>query len=212
MDGRQFDQFARALAGARSRRSVFKSLGAAALGAAGFARFSGAEAASSCRGAGHPCEGNQTCCDGLVCVVSGPGAAQRCTPCPAGQIACGGVCINACVASDQCHDVGVCDPAAQACTNPPKADGTTCNDGDACTQTDTCQAGVCTGGNPVVCTAQDQCHVAGVCNPSDGSCPIPTRPTARPAMTATPAPPAMLASPASARARPSPARSRLPAR
>jgi hypothetical protein len=150
---------------------VFKSLGAAALGAAGFARFSGAAGATpSCRGAGHPCEGNQTCCDGLVCVVSGPGAAHRCTPCPAGQIACGGVCINACVASDQCHDAGVCDPAAQACTNPPKADGSACSDGDACTQTDTCQAGVCTGGNPVVCAAQDQCHVAGVCNPSDGSC------------------------------------------
>ena len=47
--------------------------------------------------------------------------------------------------------------------------GTTCNDGDACTQTDTCQLGMCVGGNPVMCTA-DACHSAGTCNPADGTC------------------------------------------
>ena len=46
--------------------------------------------------------------------------------------------------------------------------GGSCDDDDACTQTDTCQAGVCTGANPVTCTASDQCHVAGTCNPDDG--------------------------------------------
>jgi hypothetical protein len=45
-----------------------------------------------------------------------------------------------------------------------------CSDGNACTQTDTCQLGVCVGANPVVCTALDQCHVAGVCNPTSGVC------------------------------------------
>src|SRR5262249_40754810 len=35
---------------------------------------------------------------------------------------------------------------------------------------DTCQAGVCTGANPVVCTALDQCHVAGTCDPATGTC------------------------------------------
>src|SRR5262249_36855677 len=63
-----------------------------------------------------------------------------------------------CTASDQCHDVGVCDPASGQCSNPGKPDGSNCNDGNACTQTDTCQSGVCGGANPVVCTALDQCH------------------------------------------------------
>ena len=51
-----------------------------------------------------------------------------------------------------------------------QADSTTCNDGDACTQTDTCSSGVCHGSNPVTCTASDQCHDVGTCNPADGSC------------------------------------------
>lgn len=33
---------------------------------------------AKCRGAGHPCEGNQICCEGLICAPSGPGAAHRC--------------------------------------------------------------------------------------------------------------------------------------
>ncbi len=45
-----------------------------------------------------------------------------------------------------------------------------CNDGNACTQTDTCQNGTCTGLNPVVCTASDQCHEVGTCNPNTGQC------------------------------------------
>ena len=49
------------------------------------------------------------------------------------------------------------------------SNGTACNDGNPCTQADTCQAGVCAGANPVVCTA-DQCHDAGTCNTSTGVC------------------------------------------
>ena len=50
-------------------------------------------------------------------------------------------------------------------SNPKEEDGTSCNDANACTQTDTCQAGVCTGANPVVCSALDQCHAVGACDP-----------------------------------------------
>jgi hypothetical protein len=32
----------------------------------------------TCRGEGHPCEGNQICCDGLVCSPDGAGQAMRC--------------------------------------------------------------------------------------------------------------------------------------
>src|SRR5207249_10891658 len=37
------------------------------------------------------------------------------------------------------------------CSNPAKPNGATCDDGSACTRTDTCQAGTCIGTNPVVC-------------------------------------------------------------
>jgi hypothetical protein len=80
-----------------------------------------------------------------------------------------------CSALDQCHVPGVCDSATGICTNPNKADGSGCNDGSACTQTDTCQSGSCTGGNLVVCQALDQCHDAGVCNPANGTCSNPAK-------------------------------------
>ena len=55
-------------------------------------------------------------------------------------------CIGVvCSALDQCHDVGVCQPADGTCTNPNKTDGTSCNDTDACTESDDCTAGVCGG-------------------------------------------------------------------
>src|SRR5262249_23847735 len=80
-----------------------------------------------------------------------------------------------CAASDQCHRAGTCDPETGACTNPALEDGFPCNDGDACTHTDTCQAGACVGGSPVVCTATDQCHDAGTCDPATGICSNPAR-------------------------------------
>src|SRR5207247_9484497 len=58
-------------------------------------------------------------------------------------------------------------------------DGTACNDGNACTQTDTCQAGACVGSNPVVCSASDQCHVAGTCDTATGVCSNPDRKSTR---------------------------------
>src|SRR5437762_2110480 len=75
-----------------------------------------------------------------------------------------------CTALDQCHAAGTCDTSTGVCSNPNAANGTACSDGNACTQTDTCQNGTCTGSNPVVCTALDQCHVAGSCDTSTGVC------------------------------------------
>lgn len=51
-----------------------------------------------------------------------------------------------------------------------RADGTPCDDGSACTRTDTCQAGACVGTDPVVCAAQDQCHAPGLCASGTGLC------------------------------------------
>ena len=95
MDPRQFDRFARALAGGGTRRSFVGGLGRLAGGLTGgaLALRAGSQAVaqgnqggdddppgnSQCREEGHPCEGNQVCCEGLVCVASGPGNAERCT-------------------------------------------------------------------------------------------------------------------------------------
>src|SRR5205814_978672 len=106
------------------------------------------------------------CNDGSTCT--------RSDACAAG--ACVGTNPVVCTASDQCHAAGTCNPATGACSNPAKADGAPCNDGSACTRTDSCVAGACVGTNPVVCTASDQCHTAGTCNPATGTCSNPTRP------------------------------------
>jgi RHS repeat-associated protein len=101
-----------------------------------------------------------TCTDGNACTTT--------DTCQAGVCAAG--IAVACTAQDQCHDVGVCAPATGVCSSPAKANGTTCNDANACTAADTCQAGVCTGGNATTCTAQDSCHTAGTCDPATGTC------------------------------------------
>jgi len=84
-----------------------------------------------------------------------------------------GACIGypvTCTALDQCHTAGTCDSSTGQCSNPTAPDGTSCNNGNSCTQNDVCSAGVCNGGNPVVCTASDADHCAGTCNPSNGVC------------------------------------------
>jgi hypothetical protein len=102
---------------------------------------------------------------------------NACTPTDACQ---GGLCTGTsgvvCAALDQCHDVGACDPLAGTCSNPAKPDGSTCDDGNLCTQTDTCAGGACAGANPKVCAAQDECHLAGTCDPATGSCSNPSAP------------------------------------
>ncbi len=86
--------------------------------------------------------------------------------CTQTDICQGGFCVGAntvtCNALDQCHLAGGCDPTTGACSNPERPDGDGCNEGNACTQIDTCQGGACIAGNQVDCAASDQCHIAGV--------------------------------------------------
>ncbi|MCK6546409.1 hypothetical protein L6R52_11215 [Myxococcota bacterium] len=99
--------------------------------------------------------------------------------CTAVDTCTSGVCTGSspitCAATDACHDDGTCDPATGACVPPPKPDGAACDDGDACTTVDACSSGACVGTTPVVCTALDDCHVAGVCDPTSGLCSNPER-------------------------------------
>jgi cysteine-rich repeat protein len=80
---------------------------------------------------------------------------------------------DGCSAACQIEECFECTGEPSVCT--PASDGTGCNDGDLCTQTDTCQSGICTGANPVVCTG-DQCHDPGACNPATGVCVDPPKP------------------------------------
>jgi hypothetical protein len=86
---------------------------------------------------------------------------------------------------DQCHNAGTCNPSNGVCSNPNKNNGAVCNDGNGCTQTDTCQNGACQGTNPVTCTALDQCHNPGTCNPANGTCSNPNKNNGTPCNDAT---------------------------
>jgi MYXO-CTERM domain-containing protein len=105
-------------------------------------------------------------------------------PCGTGAECASGFCVDgvccdtACGggATDDCQACSTTAGAAQDGTCCPVGDGALCQDGDACTQTDTCQGGLCVGGNPVSCLASDPCHAAGTCDPTTGLCPNPTKP------------------------------------
>jgi RHS repeat-associated protein len=101
------------------------------------------------------------CADGNPCTWGDTCQNRLCVPDPNRNTQCS--------ASDQCHDVGTCDTGTGICNNPSKLDGTICDDSSACTPTDFCESGVCTGQNPKICPASDQCH-QGVCDPATAAC------------------------------------------
>jgi len=133
---------------------------------------------ADCCGADEICDDHNPCTDdrcgeGRRCVFA-PNAApcddgNRCTRadvCRAGN--CVGGDPTLCPARDQCHDVGVCDPATGDCIMPVRPDGSVCSDGNACTVDDACQAGACVAGlardcdDRLPCTA-DSCVATRGC-------------------------------------------------
>jgi hypothetical protein len=108
---------------------------------------------------------NEACNNGAVVTTSSPIN----TACGAGgALYCdgNGECVG-CTAASQCTaPSNACMMAtcvAGMCGTANKADGTGCNDNDACTQMDTCQAGACVAGNPVTCPFGGVCS-AGACD------------------------------------------------
>jgi hypothetical protein len=94
-----------------------------------------------------------------------------------------GTCVGsnpvACPPPGQCQTgSGTCDPATGQCVYASKLDGTPCDDGDRCTQTDTCQGGACVGGDPVACAAGEICRNGGCFVPCQTvlDCPFETCP------------------------------------
>lgn len=97
-----------------------------------------------------------SCTDASACTVGDTCQANKCQAGPAV------VCPPA---SDQCHAQGTCAPATGLCGNPIKPDGSACDDGNVCTQVDTCQSGVCVGTG--TCCEAGFRDVGGVCTDID---------------------------------------------
>ncbi len=152
---------------------------------------------STCDGVGACASAGTTTCAPYVC---GVGAACKTTcaadaDCTAGNLCIGGKCGtplgdgSACANAGQCNSgncvdgvccntacsAGACD-ACSVATGALKdgvcalLSGTACDDGDVCTQNDTCSVGACMPGGPVQCAAIDMCHSAGVCDSTMGGC------------------------------------------
>jgi hypothetical protein len=109
---------------------------------------------------GTPCSDNNACtlndaCQAGTCV---PGTPKTCNTPP----------------NNQCYDSsGTCDPSNGDCSYNPKASGTNCNDGNACTENDECNgSGQCIG-TPKICS-EDVCKdnklTTYKCEKSSGQC------------------------------------------
>lgn len=128
-------------------------------------------AGAACALSGEACDGNEVgseilCCDGLVC---GPG--QTCEP---GCVLGGAFYPPG--ATNPANDCEICDPDAETGRWSDRANGASCDDGNACTRVDACNGGRCEGSDPVVCDPGDACHLAGVCDPATGLCNEPVAP------------------------------------
>ena len=117
------------------------------------------------------CSTTDACCDGCNPINQG-GECNDGNLCTLEDFCSDGVCMpgneRPCFALDQCQDAA-CNPNSGACETFNKDDGTACNDSDMCTQSDTCQSGVCTGADPVQCQPSDQCKQSA-CNSGSGQC------------------------------------------
>jgi hypothetical protein len=147
----------------RARTLVFM-LTATVLMLAGLPALSAPPCRPASPQSGSNCSKDSQCCAGLVCQT------RNCRPgCRVGGA------LYAAGALNPANACQICQPSTTTSAFTNVANGASCGDGDACTQTDTCQAGVCIGANPVTCSAQDQCHLAGTCNPSSGLCSNPSK-------------------------------------
>jgi hypothetical protein len=95
-----------------------------------------------------------------ACTMNSQCASQHCV----NNVCCNTACTNQCFACNLPNSVGTCTA---------KPNGSGCDDNNKCTQTDTCQAGVCTGSNPKTCPPiVDACRPSATCDSATGLCPV----------------------------------------
>ncbi|MBW1811263.1 MAG: hypothetical protein JRJ87_23940 [Deltaproteobacteria bacterium] len=132
--------------------------------------------ARNCSGAGDQCN-NGVCDDDLdVCEPDPVADGTLCDDalfCTVTDICTAGVCDGAardCSFLDDGCNNGICDDGDDQCEASPFSNGTGCEDGEYCTVSDTCQAGVCTAGGGQDCSAEtDQCN-DGLCDEVGDTC------------------------------------------
>ncbi len=110
---------------------------------------------------GNPCTDDS--CSGGACVNDPIADGNSCDDgawCTEGETCTGGLCGGGagrdCSDGDACTADG-CNEVADACMNNPVADGTACDDNDACNVGETCTGGACGGGAPPVCDDGNDC-------------------------------------------------------
>lgn len=129
---------------------------------------------------GNPCT-QDVCLGGEGCVHQPtPGACEDGNPCTLDDSCSNGVCasglVNPCDSQSPC-EAGQCDVATGDCAYLVLANGTACEDGDACSNPDVCEEGVCQAGptdscdDGIACT-NDSCEAGEGCVnlPGDGAC------------------------------------------
>jgi hypothetical protein len=134
----------------------------------------GQDAHNTCAASGKAC-GLDGACDGTGACRSAPLPGAACSDDPANKCITGGTCqagvcagasTPACAAPAKCKGPGTCVPASGLCSYPDLSN-TTCDDGNACTLSDKCTAGVC-GGTQNPCNTPPPCKVSTTC--SAGQC------------------------------------------
>lgn len=114
---------------------------------------------------GQSCSDANACTQGETCILDN------------GQRRCGGpASITSCTQPpNPCFQgQGTCDAADGGCTYALKNPPPSCDDGDACTMSDTCLADGGCGGSPVQCSGPaGSCFAPATCNPDGGFCEFP---------------------------------------
>jgi hypothetical protein len=148
----------------------------------------------ACVGTAKDCSAQSDACNDGICRQSDGACVKRakangtaCSDndnCTVGDSCQGGACtpgagLNCSHLDDQCN-VGVCQTDG-TCGKAPRANDTRClADGNFCNEIGACRSGACVAGPAVVCTASDECHRAGSCDPATGHCSNPTAPDGTP--------------------------------
>jgi MYXO-CTERM domain-containing protein len=93
--------------------------------------------------------------------------------CTENSVCQSGTCVGTpvvCEAFDECHSAGECNPETGQCENPSLPDGTSCDDGDACSLESSCMDGACEPNSVVLCPDEDACYEASNCEVGTGLC------------------------------------------
>ncbi len=134
----------------------------------------------TCNTTTHTCShsnSTSSCNDGNACTTGDTCSAGACVPgaLPPKPSLSGTVCTK-----DYTFNTSTCqwDPV-------PALSTAACSDSNACTSGDHCNgtgtgSSACVAGSPKICTALDQCHNAGICNASTGTCTDPIKPYGSP--------------------------------